>query len=73
MIDVRRHIERRMEVHPADLGGVLADLPRERVDEPLDHVRRLRPAGAAVGVGRSGVRHDAGNSNQYASGVYGPM
>ena len=35
----------------ADLERVHPDLGRELVHDPLDGVRRLRPAGAAVGVG----------------------
>ena len=35
----------------ADLERVDADLGGELVHQPLDGVRRLRPAGAAVGVG----------------------
>ena len=50
----------RDEVAPPDLDRVVAELARQRVHRPLDRVRRLRPAGAAVGVGRRRVREDAG-------------
>ena len=40
----------------ADLERVDADLDRELVHQPLDGVRRLGPAGAAVGVGPGLVR-----------------
>ena len=39
----------------ADLEGVHADLGGQLVHQPLDGVRRLGPAGAAVGVGQGGV------------------
>ena len=48
------------EVQPPDLDRVLAELARERVDRPLDRVRRLRPSRAAIRVGRHRVREDAG-------------
>ena len=38
-------------VAPADLHRVDAELDRELVHDALDGVRRLGPAGAAVGVG----------------------
>ena len=48
------------EVPPAKLDRVDPELGRERVHRPLEDVRRLRPPGAAVGVGRRRVREDAG-------------
>ena len=48
------------EVQPANLGRVLAELPCERVDRPLDRVRRLRAARAAIRIGRHRVREDTG-------------
>ena len=47
------------EVAAAQVDRIQLELGRERVDGPLDRVRRLRPAGAAVGVGRRRVREDA--------------
>ncbi len=44
------------EVAPAQLQRVDADLRRQRVHRPLDGVRGLGPAGAAVGVGRGHCR-----------------
>ncbi len=46
------------EVAPADLRRVDLHLARRRLDEALDHVGRLRPAGAAIGVDRHGVGED---------------
>ena len=40
------------EVAAADLGRVHADLVGGHVEDPLDELRRLRPAGAAVGADR---------------------
>src|SRR5207245_5676747 len=48
------------EVEPADLDRVLADLTRKRIHRALDRVGRLRPACAAVRIGRRRVREDAG-------------
>ena len=62
-VDLEPGRERRRElgdeVLPAELDGIHLELPRERVDGPLDRVRRLRPAGAAVRVGRRLVREHA--------------
>ena len=55
----RRFIEGGMKVDPPHVGRVLADLPRQRIHRALDDVRRLRPAGAAVRVGRRRVRDHA--------------
>src|SRR5438094_96042 len=41
----------RDEVPPPDLGGIEPDARGEHVHGPLDEVRGLRPAGAAVGHG----------------------
>ena len=71
-MDVRRLIERRVEVHPADLGGVLADLPRVRVDQPLEDVRGLRAAGTAIRVGRRRVRQDTAELEPVRLGVVRP-
>ena len=48
------------EVPPAKLDRVDPELGRERVHRPLEDVRRLRPPGPAVRVGRRRVREDAG-------------
>src|SRR5262249_54809946 len=48
---------RRDEVLPPNLGRVHADLGREQVHGPLDRGRRLRSAGATVGVDRRRVGH----------------
>src|SRR5215208_3209366 len=48
------------EVQPADLDRVLPHLARERVDRTLDRIRRLGPAGAAIGVCRRRVREHTG-------------
>ena len=54
-----RELVGRDEVLAPDLGLVHADLVGEQVHRPLDDVRRLGPAGAAVGVDERGVRVDA--------------
>ena len=51
------------EVAPAQLQRVEAELRRQRVHRPLDGVRGLRPAGAAVGVGR-GHRREHGRARE---------
>ena len=64
---VVRHAERRLvghgargnDVAPAQLDRVGAELAGRVVDEPLDDVGRLRPAGAAIGGGRVGVAQHA--------------
>ena len=56
-----RELVRLDEVPSPKLGAVHADLRREQVHRPLDDVRRLWPAGAAVGVHEHGVRVDAGD------------
>ena len=61
-----------MEVHPADLRRVLAHLSRERVHRALEDVGGLGPAGAAVRVGRRGVRQDAGELEPVGLGVVRP-
>ena len=48
-----------MKFLPAELDRVHLQLARERVDRPLDRVRRLGPARAAVRVGRRLVREHA--------------
>ena len=60
--EARRHRVRELrdEVLAPKLERVHAELARERVHRALEHVRRLRPAGSAIGVRRSGVREDAG-------------
>src|SRR5256885_11617200 len=47
------------EVAGADLVRRQPCLARDMVDEALQQVRRLRPARAAIGVGRHGVGHHA--------------
>ena len=47
----------------ADLQRVHAELGGQLVHQPLDGERRLRPAGAAVGVGPGLVGEDVGTSN----------
>ena len=64
-----RLVERRDVVEPPDLRRVLADAMRERVHRPLDRVRRLRAAGAAVRVGRRLVREHAGALERVALDV----
>ncbi len=65
-IDLQPHQRRlrlrvaRREADAPDLGRVLADVPRERVDRAFDDVRRLGPPGPADRVGRRLVGHDAG-------------
>ncbi len=54
-------------------AGSLPMRPRERVDEPLDDVGGLGPAGTAVGIGGRAFVTMPRNSYQYASGLYGPM
>ena len=51
--------ELRDEVLAPELEWVHAELARERVHRALEHVRRLRSAGSAVGVRRCGVREGA--------------
>ena len=46
-------------VAPADLVAADAERRGARVEQPLQHIGRLRPARAAVGVGRRGVGEDA--------------
>ena len=43
------------EIPAAQLGGVEAEVVRRPVDQALQQVDVLRPAGAAVGIGRRGV------------------
>jgi hypothetical protein len=43
------------EIAPPDLRWIDPELARGGLDQPLDHVGRLRPPGAAVGVDRRGV------------------
>ena len=47
------------EVLSPDLRRVHTDLARNDVNDALDQVRGLRPAGAAVGIGRRAVGEDA--------------
>ena len=44
-----------MKLRAADLRRVDLHLARRGLDQALDHVGRLGPAGAAVGVDRRGV------------------
>ena len=57
---LERHRRGRDEVAAAQLDRVDPELARGHVDHALDRVRRLRPAGAAVGPGRRGVGEHAG-------------
>ena len=45
-----------MKLSLPKLDRILVQLASEGVDRPLDRVRRLRPPGAAVRVGRGRVR-----------------
>ena len=54
--DRRRVREAGDEVLPPDLRRVHLHLARRLLDDALDHVGRLGPAGAAVGIDRRGVR-----------------
>ena len=60
------------EVHPADLDRILADRGRQLVHRPLDRVRGLGAAGAAVRVGRGRVREHAGAVEVVCDGVVAP-
>ena len=46
------------QVAPPQLDPVEAVGRGREVDQPLDHEHRLRPAGAAIGVGRRRVAQD---------------
>ena len=40
-----------------------ADFARRGIDQPLDHIGRLRPPGAAIGIDRHGVGEDAAHAH----------
>ncbi len=54
-----RQLLRPDEVARTQLDRIDAQLMRCLINQALDDVGRLRPAGAAIGVGRRGVGHDA--------------
>ena len=54
-----RHRRRRDEIAPAQFGGRDTEAARGEIDQPLERIGRLRPAGAAIGVDRHGVGEDA--------------
>ena len=54
-----RHRRRLDEVPPPQHIGRDVELARRGIDQALDHVGRLRPAGAAIGIDRNGVGVDA--------------
>ncbi len=76
-IDLQPHQRRlrlrvaRREADAPDLGRVLADVPRERVDRAFDDVGRLGPPGPADRVRRRLVGHDAGELVPVALRVVG--
>ena len=54
-----RRVRKRLgldEVLPAQVDAVTARLARGLIDEPLQHIRRLRPTGTAIGIDAAGVR-----------------
>ena len=52
------HRARRNEVLAADRIDRHAELARGCIDQPLEHIGRLRTAGAAIGIDRHGVGED---------------
>ncbi len=54
-----RHRLGRDQVDPAQLVRTDAEFARGDIDDALDRIGRLRPAGAAIGRGRHGVGQDA--------------
>ncbi len=57
-VDQRRLVGHRLgrdHVAPAQLGAIDLELARGEIDHGLDHIGRLRPAGAAVGAGHHRV------------------
>jgi hypothetical protein len=67
-----RHLLGRDEVRAPHLVGGAAELPRDVVDEALDHVGRLRAPGAAVGVDRHRVRVVAADAHVRGRDVVDP-
>ena len=61
-----RHVARRNEIAPADLGAVEPERPGRAVRQPFQHVAGLGPAGAAISVGRRGVGEHAGHFDDIA-------
>jgi hypothetical protein len=57
---VRKRVGRN-EIGPPNRDRVEVELAGDEVHRTLDDVRRLRPAGTAVGVDHAGVRVDAGD------------
>ena len=58
----RRRVRHRVgpdEIAPAQFVGVDPEAPGGVVDQPLDRIGRLGPAGAAIGIDRHRVRVDA--------------
>ena len=53
------HRRRRHEIDAADGVGTHAELARRGIDETLEQISGLRPAGAAIGADRHGVGADA--------------
>jgi hypothetical protein len=59
----RRVRHRRDEIPPPQLVGRDADLARGKIHQALDHVGRLGPPGAAIGVDRYGVGERAAHAD----------
>ena len=57
-----RHRPRGDEILAPDRIRRHAELAGCRIDQPLDHVGRLRPPGAAIGVDRHGVGEDGADA-----------